>query len=72
MAQPRLSDAVPESRGRKELGISGLRRKELGDTRLRSELGGSSLRGKELDHRADWASNRLSRPGIRKLGCFRL
>ena len=54
---------VPESRGRRELDSSGLRRRELGDTRLRIELGGSRLRGKE---------HRLSKPAMRKLGCPRL
>ena len=62
--QPQLwSNVVPESRGGRELGSSGLRRRELGDLRLRIELGGSRLRGKEY---------RLSRSGMRKLGCSRL
>ena len=60
MAQPQVSGVVPESRRWRELGSSGLRRRELGDTRLRSELDGSRLRGKE---------HCLSRPGMRKLGC---
>ena len=60
---PRWSDAVPEFRGRRELGSSGLRRRVLGDSRLRIELGGSRLRGKE---------HRLSRPAVKKLGCSRL
>ena len=59
----RWSGAVPVSRGWRELGSSGLRRRELGDTRMRSKLGGSRLRGKE---------HCLSRPGMRKLGCSRL
>ena len=44
---PRWSGAAPESRIRRKLGSSGLRRRELGDTRERSELGGSKLRGME-------------------------
>ena len=54
---------VPESKGRRELGSSGLTRTELSDSRLRSEFGGSGLRRKE---------HRLSRPGMKKLGCSRL
>ena len=61
MVQTRWSDAVPESKERRELTSSGLRRRELGDTRLRSEYGGFLLRRKE--HRL---------PGMRKLGCSRL
>ena len=57
------SNAFLESRERRELGSSGLRRRELGDSRLRIELGGSRMREKE---------HLLSRPGMRKLGCFRL
>ena len=60
---PKRSSAVPEPRGRRELDSSGLRQRELGDTRMRSELGGSRLIGKE---------HRLSMPGMRKLGCSRL
>ena len=60
---PRWSKEVPESGGRRELGNSGLRQKELDDSRLKIELGGSMLRGKE---------HHLSRPGMRKLGCSRL
>ena len=63
MPSPMWSGVVPESRERRELGSSGLRRRELGDTRLRSEIGGSRLSEKE---------NRLSRPEMGKLGCSRL
>ena len=45
---PRWSDAVPESRGRRELGSPGLRRRKLGDFNLKIELGGSRLRRKLL------------------------
>ena len=51
-----MSNAVPESRGRRKPGSSGLRQRELGDSMLRIELGGSRLRAKE---------HRLSMPGVR-------
>ena len=53
----------PENRESLASPASGLRWRELGDSRLRIELGGSRLRGKE---------HRLSRPGMRKLGCSKL
>ena len=53
---PRWSDAVPVFRGRRELCSSGLRWRELGESRLKIDLGGSRLRRKK---------HRLFRPGMR-------